>query len=63
MSVLISKSLQSNKTANTNYKTAKSNTSVVQQGVPYHNYRLEKTDSVLGNITCVTDEQLHSYSV
>lgn len=43
MSVVVSQSQQSYNTANKSYKTAKSNTTVVQQGVPYHNDRLEKT--------------------
>lgn len=50
MLVLISKSLQSNKTAKKSYKTAKSSTAEVQQGVPYHNYRREKTNSVVTNV-------------
>lgn len=44
MSALISKSLQNDRTANKNYKAAKSSTTVVQQGVPYHNYRLRGTN-------------------
>lgn len=62
--VLISEYLQSNKTANKNYKTAKSNTTVVQQGVPYHNYRNEKTKCEVINMiswTQISDEQ-NSYT-
>lgn len=37
-----------------NIKTAKSNTAVVQQGVPYHNCRLQQTTSNSGSISWKT---------